>query len=310
MSNKHLDLILKRKGMPIFLAGNVNKVIFDYITENNYLKLHSYLREKTWVEKFFKQGHKFFIDSGAFTFVQMKKGLCKAPTYIQNMTEEQYIENYIQWINKWEDNIIFAAQLDSIPQDTSKEEVQRSADKTWENYQFMIKKVNNPDIILPVYHFGEDVSNLHRFIDFGCKYIAIGGMANKSQPKRREFCNMLFEEIKKSSNPNVMTHAFGMTSYKILEEFPFTSCDSTSWTVAPNFGSVKSPWGVLFTSPKKIHDPLHILNQDLDVIEEFEEHIAEMGLTLKLLEDYKYRQIYAIHHMMKWAENYKYKGKY
>ena len=310
MNNKNLHLITERQGMPLFLAGSINKGTFEYILNNKHLKLHSFLTEQRDIEKFFAQGHKVFVDSGAFTFWKVKRGLTKGASWVKNLTDEEYINNYIEWINKWENDIIFAAQLDSIPEGQSEEEIQQAADNTWNNYRYMIDKVNNPDIVLPVYHYGENISNLHRFIDFGCKYIAIGGLVGKSKKAKREFLDILFKEIKNSSNPNVMTHAFGMTSKDLLEEFPFTSCDSTSWMMPANNGFINTPWGSFSVSPKKIGDPKHIMSQDLEIIDNVEQYITERGFTFEMLEDYKQRQILSIYDTMEWCKKYEYKGIY
>lgn len=310
MNNKNLHLITDRPGITIFLAGSINKDTFDTMVEKKYPKLCSFI-EKRDIHKFFDKDHKIFVDSGAFTFWKIRRGLTKGNSWVKNLTEQEYVEKYIEWINDNEDNIIFAAQLDCIPENSTQQEVERAADETWKNYTYMRSKLNNPDILLPVFHVGEDFKHLHTMIDFGCEYIAIGGLVGKSKKIKREFLDKLFTEIKTSSNPNVMTHAFGMTSKDLLVEYPFTSCDSTSWMMGANNGCISTDCGTFVVTPKKINDRKHIFNQDLEVISQVEDYVHARGFTLaELGEDYKKRQILSMNDVQAWAESYEYIGQF
>lgn len=310
MNNKNLKLITERQGIAVFLAGSINKCVFSEMVEKKYPKLCSFIAKRD-IEKFFKENHKIFVDSGAFTFWKIKRGLTKGCGWVKNLTQEQYVEQYINWINDNEDNIIFAAQLDCIPENQSQEEIERAAQETWKNYQYMRSKLNNPDILLPVFHFGECFSNLHRIINSGCEYVAIGGLVGKPKKDKREFFDKLFTEIKSSKNPNLMTHAFGMTSKDLLVEYPFTSCDSTSWMVGPNNGTITTDYGTFVVSSKGADDKKHIFNQDLDVITNVENYVETRGFTLEELgQDYKKRQSLSMNDLQEWAKNYKYVGKF
>jgi hypothetical protein len=44
-----------------------------------------------------------------------------------------------------------------------------------------------------------------------------------------------------AGNPYVKTHGFGATGQSILLRYPWFSCDSTSWTMAPSYGQVPVP---------------------------------------------------------------------
>ena len=297
MNNKNLKYITECKGLPMFFAGYGSRQGVKHILDNGKLKLFSFMEKGNIEKHVFGRGHKVFIDSGAFTFWKIKRGLTKASSKIKDMTEEEYLNEYIDYINMNEDNIILAAQLDCIPNSKDDEEIQRAADVTWENYLYMRTKVNNPDILLPVYHIGEDISNLQRMIDFGCEYVALGGLVGKSKKQKVEFLDFVFEYIKNSNNPNLMTHAFGMTSKDLLEKYPFTSCDSTSWMIP---GKIDS----------KIKEKKHVDNLPSDLRKELDEYVAERGYSLEQLKDYTQRHLMYLDDIFKWNENYKYNGIY
>lgn len=310
MNNKNLKYITECKGLPMFFAGYGSKQGVQHILDNGKLKLFSFM-EKSNIEKHvFGRGHKVFIDSGAFTFWKIKRGLTKASNKIKDMTDEEYLNEYIDYINLNEDNIILAAQLDCIPNSKDEEEIQRAADVTWENYLYMRTKVNNPDILLPVYHIGEDISNLQRMIDFGCEYVALGGLVGKSKRQKEEFLDFVFEYIKNSNNPNLMTHAFGMTSKELLVKYPFTSCDSTSWMIPGNNGQIATDLGTFCMIDSQKNDKKHVDNIPTELRTELEKYVADRGYTFELLKNYTQRHLMYLDDIFKWNENYKYIGKF
>lgn len=310
MNNKNLKYITECKGLPMFFAGYGSKQGVQHILDNGKLKLFSFM-EKSNIEKHvFGRGYKVFIDSGAFTFWKIKRGLTKASNKIKDMTDEEYLNEYIDYINLNEDNIILAAQLDCIPNSKDEEEIQRAADVTWENYLYMRTKVNNPDILLPVYHIGEDISNLQRMIDFGCEYVALGGLVGKSKKQKEEFLDFVFEYIKNSNNPNLMTHAFGMTSKELLVKYPFTSCDSTSWMIPGNNGQIATDLGTFCMIDSQKNDKKHIDNIPTELKTELEKYVTDRGYTFESLKNYTQRHLMYLDDIFKWNENYKYIGKF
>ena len=114
--------------------------------------------------------------------------------------------------------------------------------------------------------------------------------------------------IQKSSNPNVKTHAFGMTSLRLLESFPFTSADSTSWIMTAINGGIMSPYGVIIVSERQKHLKNNIYNQAKPVKEAFLQYIETLDLTLQELQTEPTARLIAnIKYLVKWCENYKYK---
>src|SRR5699024_10333697 len=114
------------------------------------------------------------------------------------------------------------------------------ARKTWENYLYMKDRLDEPRKLVYCYHYGEDIKWLKQALDNGVKLIALGGLAKRGKNQRIKF----LEEVEKvvKDYDDLLIHAFGMTSFEILEKFDFiTSADSSTWLYNPKFGEVSCP---------------------------------------------------------------------
>ena len=237
--------------MNIYLAGASHQATTKWIQDKGYDKLLSYANDKSLIEKWItnvKQngdtGSKLFIDSGAFTM--WTKGA------------EVDVDKYIQWLNERVNYIYLFGQVDSIPGDiktgATREQVEEAAQKTWENYLYMRERVINKDGLLYTYHVGEPEKFLKQALEWTdengeyIKYIALGGMVGKNKPVKENFLRNCFNIIKHSSNPNVKTHAFGMTSLDLLNKYPITSADSTGWLMTAMTGSIFTMYGTVCVS--------------------------------------------------------------
>ena len=175
-----------------------------------------------------------FIDSGAFSV--HTKGI------------ELDVDEYINYINSIDDDIHIFAQVDKIPgefgKEKTKEQILEAPKLSWDNYLYMKEKVVSRDKLLPIFHQGEDFKWLHNMLEYTHEdgshidYIGISPANDKSSKEKEIFIHKCFNIIKKSSNPSVKTHAFGMTSKWILERYPFTSADSTSWLMTGANGNI------------------------------------------------------------------------
>lgn len=260
--------------MELYLAGigserdNLVKQVFDY---NG---LYSYEHDKNMWTKL-KIGGKIFVDSGAFS--AWTRGI------IINVDE------YIHWLNQRSDSIYLCGQVDVIP--NSKADVKGAAEKTWENYLYMRSKLNKPDSLLYTFHVSEPVSFLERALSYRdannkpIPYIALGGMVGKSSITRRNFLNLAFNVIKKSSNPTVKIHTFGMTDKQLLEEFPITSTDSTAWVMVAAMGGVMTDNGVVLVTDGRAADSSHYIRFSDIALDKFKSDIEEFGFTLDELSE-------------------------
>ena len=245
-----------------------------------------------------------FIDSGAFSV--HTKGI------------ELDVDEYINYINSIDDDIHIFAQVDKIPgefgKEKTKEQILEAPKLSWDNYLYMKEKVVSRDKLLPIFHQGEDFKWLHNMLEYTHEdgshiaYIGISPANDKSSKEKEIFIHKCFNIIKKSSNPSVKTHAFGMTSKWILERYPFTSADSTSWLMTGANGNIMTPYGIILVSDKKLSDPSHIMNMPDEAKKNIQNFLEQLGYTLEsAMCDYRVRMCINISYLKKWADDYEYR---
>lgn len=188
-----------------------------------------------------------FIDSGAYS---VHTGKAKITT-----------DEYIEYINSIDDNIDVFAQLDTIPgtfrMPKSKQDYEESAKKSWDNYLYMRERVKSPDKLMPVFHFGEDFEHLHNMLEWKdengeqLNWIGVSPANDASQESKNVYLQNVADTIAKSSNPNVKTHLYGMTSLDALAKYPCYSADSISHRLIAGYCKVMSPtFGVVSVSKR------------------------------------------------------------
>lgn len=271
-----------------------------------YSQLRDRSRGKLWLQQAKeKAGTKVFVDSGAYSAWSRGKSID---------TDE-----YINYLNENTNELTLFASVDNIPGELTRtptlKEKQQSPLLSWENYMYMRERVKEPDKLLPVFHMGEDfkhLSNMCNTILDGkhIPYIGLGGTVGvRPSSVKADWYKQCFKVIKESNNPNIKTHAFGMTSLDILENYPFTSADSTTWIMLAINGNILTKYGVVGLSNSAQHRPNHILKLPKDVQKQVESQIAECNLTLEeCVENTNLRTVVNVHYIQNWADKYKYKG--
>lgn len=291
---KLVDKIIKLKEeiMDLYCVGPEKSNIMAVASEElNHNMLFSYL-DKSSIDKYKEMvsSHgKLFIDSGAFS------------AWTQGKVID--VDEYINWINERADYIDLYGQIDVIPGDRnsgklpSKEEVKVAAQKTWENYLYMRPKMKKPEGLLYTFHVGEPIEFLKQALEWRDEngelipYIALGGMVGKPAEVRDRFLEQCFDVIKKSSNPNVKVHAFGMTDRNLLMKYPITSADSTSWIMTGATGSIMSDVGTVSVSSQQKHFANHYSHLPKEALKPFEDSIKEYGFTLDELAESRDKRI-------------------
>lgn len=269
----------KEKYMDLFLVGPEKEVIMKETVEN--LKsnmLFNYIDGKKATDKYMEklQPQKLFIDSGAFSAWTKGKVID--------------VDEYINWINQRSDFIDLYGQIDVIPGDirhgATPDQVKEAAQATWENYLYMRPKMVKPEGLLYTFHVGEPYDYLREALEWRddkgdlIPYIALGGMVGKPMPVKRSFLATCFKIISESSNPNVKVHAFGMTSLDLLESYPITSADSTSWIMTGANGNVMTDVGIIAVSDQMSKKPEHYSHLPMKLQKAFEDSLSEFGFTL------------------------------
>lgn len=263
---------------------------------------------KKWVKYF--QEHpecksKLFIDSGAFS----------AHTKGKHVD----VDDYINFMNEIDEYVHIFAQVDTIPGEFGKpkteEQLREAPAKSWENYLYMKEKVKSVDKLIPVFHQGEDFKWLVNMLEYTHEdghhipYIGISPANDVSVKKKTEWLLEVFRIIKNSSNPDVKTHAFGMTSLHLLEQFPFTSADSTTWVMTAANGNLLTKYGTVRVSDRTVGQVDHILQAAPAVLDSFRKYLAGYGFTLEeLIESADTRKVYHVEYLKKWCDNYKFRG--
>lgn len=267
----------------LYFAGARDAALDDWVLESGGCRLFSYFNDKKAIDIWCAthRSSKLFVDSGAFS--AWTKGV-----FID-------VDEYISWINERSDFIQLYGQIDVIPGDRvsghTRKQVEEAAAATWENYLYMRPRMKKPESLLYTFHVGEPYRYLEEALEWrdekgnSIPYIALGGMVGKNTRTRKAFLDNCFQAIKKSSNPNVKVHAFGMTSFKLLQSYPIASADSTSWIMTGSMGGVMIDAGVVVVSDQQSGLSSHYSHLPKQFQEQFEQVLLEFGYTLADLKD-------------------------
>jgi hypothetical protein len=293
----------------LYFAGNLD-VMEKYLKADNCNRLASQLLDRPviddWAETI-RRGEVssyLFVDSGAFT--AHTKGT------------ELDVDGYIEYINSLDDCVHVFAQVDKIPgvfnRPKTRQELLEAPELSWQNYLYMRQRVKSPDKLLPIFHQGEDFKWLHNMLETTFRrkhipYIGISPANDKTVREKQVFIEECFNIIKRSSNPDVKTHAFGMTSLDLLERYPFTSADSTSWLLNGAMGSIRTEFGNVSVSDGAIKNADHYSKMPKQAQQQLEKLIAEKGFSLeKMRKSYEERIAFNIAYLVEWSRNYEFKS--
>ena len=229
----------------------------------------------------------FFLDSGAFTFHRMGTPVD--------------VDEYIEYANSLDEHLIAVAQVDTIPgkfgEPKSDEDYKESAKKSWENFLYMYPKMKSKEKLIPVFHHGESFDALRNMLEWRdddgnqLTYIGISPANDSSQQTKDLYLKAVYDIIKQSSNPDVRTHLFGMTSLQALAKYPYYSADSTSHRLRAAYNRVFTrKWGIVSLSDKarstKSKSNMSFLRTcDEATYKEFESLANHYGFTIDQLKE-------------------------
>lgn len=255
-----------RKGQSTYPKLNEREAqIVDTIP--NILESYHYVHRQKAVDEMRADGAQVFLDSGAFSAWNMGATI-SLPKYCNYIQENEDI------IRK-DDGVIMASVLDGIGDPL----------QTYRNQLEMEARGVRP---LPCFHFGEDERYLEFYIA-NYPYITLGGMVGKTVEQLITWLDRIWERyiIDGSGRPKTKLHAFGITSVRVMERYPWYSVDSSSWIQFGAYGSMFTPDGVPYRVSEKagtIHDMgKHVLNL-LPIEKEYiEKLILNSGFDLERL---------------------------
>lgn len=296
----------------IYFAGGLPKDTEVLLQTHNGNRLYSQLHERNsvgnkWIP--FKKENsnntsKLFVDSGAYSAHTKGKALD--------------VDDYIDYLNTNVGMFDAMAQVDTIPGEFRKpktfKQLREAPEKSWNNYLYMRERVLDKDALIPIFHMGEDFKWLQNMLDAtfeGDKHIPYIGIspANDSTTKFKDrWLEKVFRIIRESNNPNVKTHAFGMTVLSQLERHPLYSADSTSPLMTAAMGNIMTKYG-LISFARKDGGIKNFERQPKDVQLSIRTIAEEAGYTVEeLATSWRARVTFNCQYCMDWAETYQFKG--
>ena len=302
--------VLEPCGFNLYFAGSLNKVFEEDLKDKGAHRLASQLLDKAVIEGWMEgrdagrcKGH-LLIDSGAFS--------------AHTRDAEVDVDAYIDFLNRIDPYVHVCAQVDKIPgkfrKPKTRQELEEAPELSWQNYLYMRPKLKSPEKLLPIFHQGEDYKWLHNILEWRdpetgdkVEYMGISPANDQPVKEKIKFIEKCFNIIKKSSNPDIKTHAFGMTSLYVLEMYPFTSADSTSWLLNGANGSIMTKYGAVLLSEKSMNNPQHIRKMPKAAQQEIQQYVESKGYDIeRLSKEYTDRIRFNIDYLLDWARNYKY----
>ncbi len=241
------------------------------------LESYHYVHSQRYVDAMRNDGAKVFIDSGAFSAWTLGTSI-DLPKYCEWLHNNADIVRY-------EDGDMMASVLDGIgdPLQTYRNQLEMEA--------YGIRP-------LPCFHFGEDERYLEHYIE-NYTYITIGGMVGKNKNLLRTWLDRIWERymVDETGRAKIKVHGFGLTSFDLMERYPWHSCDSSTWIQLTKVGNIWIPeHGVISVSnksPSAKERGKHLTTFAPIEREVVEKHITDHGFTYdRLSEEYVSRAAY------------------
>lgn len=174
-----------------------------------------------------------FCDSGAHAlYNQMfrKASFVRDYSYADTPEFWDYIHKYCHYLQQYGYQFNTKVTMDVI----------FNPERTWEVMKMMEGEYGLS--LLPVFHFGEDIKWLYKYMD-NYDYIGIGGLGQEV-PKSKfvYYADRIFKDICDDNGfAKIRTHGFAMTSIDLMLRYPWYSVDSTSWLVSERYALLIVP---------------------------------------------------------------------
>ena len=131
-----------------------------------------------------------------------------------------------EWANKWRHKLFWVACMD----------VAGNPKLTRHNWLELNRDHNLQSV--PTLHMGDDPSEMDFYVERGCDFIGLGGLAGGQAQARSQIRWLLKVFIyARDNHPHVRFHGWGLTREE-TKKLPFWSVDSSSWSSAFRYGLV------------------------------------------------------------------------
>jgi hypothetical protein len=227
-----------------------------------------YVGKQAFVDHMRANRAKIFLDSGAFSAFTLGVTL--------------NVDDYCRYIwNNWdiirfEGDVMMASVLDGIG----------DADATWKNQKAMEARGCKP---LPCFHAGEPEHYLEEYVR-NYEYITLGGMVGSSTQQLAKWLDRMWDKYLSepgTGRPRCKVHGFGITSRQLMTDYPWHSCDSSSWIQTAAFGAIEmpkhGPFAVSEKSPARHDEWQHVSTLPEIVREHVYRTLEAQGFTYERL---------------------------
>jgi hypothetical protein len=194
------------------------KSLVNYLP--NILESYHYVGKQSFVDAMRANRAQIFLDSGAFS----------AHTLGVHLSVREYCDYILRNadIIRQEDGALMASVLDGIGDPLL-------------TYRNQLEMESYGVRALPCFHAGEDERYLQWYLQH-YDYITLGGMVGSSTKQLMIWLTRMFDRyLAPGGKVRCKVHGFGITSVEIMEEYPWYSCDSSSWIQTAAFGNILMP---------------------------------------------------------------------
>jgi len=157
------------------------------------------------------------------------------------------IEKYAQYILKWQDKVDYVVNLDVIPAKPgvkpTADEIERSASKGYENYRYLLSMGVQREKLIHVFHQHENEKWLRKMVyEDKIPYIGLSPANDMNTLQKMKFLDSCMPIVTDAEGKaTVKFHGFAVTSYELMERYPWFSVDSSTWAVAGGRGEIFTP---------------------------------------------------------------------
>ena len=236
-----------------------------------------------------KKWDSLIIDSWAFT----------AWTKWKHIDIDEYAK-FCVWLNQkyWNKFELNFVNLDEIPwrfgRRPTQQEREKSAEVSYKQWHYL--KTHYPNLTwMPVFHQHEDFKWLKKYIDEDATYIGISPANDLRPVQRLAWLKVCYYKYIIPSGKKIKTHWLWVTTFSILKEIPFFSCDSTTWKDWPKYNAyfIFSKWILKSFQAKDLRNLCWI---------DFAKMTTEKKIDFNLKELWKMSDYITKLHLAKWME--------
>ena len=212
------------------------QILYDMGIRNFLISYHYVQKKHLNTTKYEEMGVKFFVDSGAFTFISNLE--------FQDHTIEEwekYIESYLRWIEKHRDIVFAFASLD-LEYLVGGDQVQIWNEKYFE--PFMLR-TGIP--VCFVYHDNATKLTWEQY----CQRYPYVGVSWGGLDTQGNDLGYGMNKLKVAEKYGAVVHGMAMTQTALLTKLPFYTVDSTTWLVGLQYGEINYWTGKKMSRLKK-----------------------------------------------------------